>query len=178
MTRGSFTFDSSGFADTAVEAQGGISAATLASFIDGDTNNGSALFSTDVVKIGFTDNSVFNRAGADILVFERTAPEAMDLALTLGGTAIIGAFLETFADPGGGNTNAYGFDLSLLGVGMGAEFTGNLFISRITTGTNPDISGIAALHTTPVSTIPLPAALPLLATGIVIFVFGGRRRRS
>jgi hypothetical protein len=166
---GSYSFDDRAFADTVSSAQGSVS--HINNIIDQDFFTWGTIGTGDVLQFGFTNNRVFNGVGDDILVVERRAPENQLMSLTFGGVTLMGTLRESvFPD----ERSLFGFDLSDLGVALGAKLTHDLFLQP--SGNNsPGVSAIVALNTTPV---PLPASLALLSGGLGLLALTRRRRRT
>lgn len=163
----------------AVEAQG----FDLATSVELDSNGVAA----DDVLSFFFDNQVFNGAGVcavgdflgcDILVFEiLESPDNPALALTLGGTTIMGVLLASVildTDNDGSFDHPvaiWGYDLTDLGLAIGAPANNPLFLGRDVD--EPDIAAIVANNV-----IPLPAAAPLFFAGIAGLGYAAHRRRK
>ncbi len=175
VTVGSFTFDNSAYADTSAVAAGSVF--NVGNMVGGTLNSVVSGFgSGDVISFGFTDNTLVNGAGFDLLIFEGfSLAENSNLSLTLNGSSIFGTFQESATTASNFTVNIFAYDLSDLGVGAGQSVSGSLFITPTSIST-PDIAAIAAIGS--VAPVPLPAGLPLLLAGLGAFGIAARRKRK
>lgn len=138
------------------------------------------------LQLNFSD-PIVNGTGDDLVVFDGpNVSQAMELSLAADTSAafIVGSFLESTSWPGqpsAGNVHAYTFDLSDLGVGIGAS-VGSLFFQPSSMVANTNIVAAANLNSTvpvqPPSEVPLPAGGVLLMTGLAALGAYRRGRRS
>ncbi len=180
-----------GIACRALEAQG----FDLNSFVEID-NNGvapddilSVLFASAIVNgagscVASQNNGLTGPAnaaayaGCDLLVFEiLNQPDNPTLSLTLNGTTILGVLLAQ-QGVNASHVAIWGFDLSGLGVAIGAAANNPLFLGRQTG--SPDVAAIVGLNfgaPPPPQVVPLPAAAWLFAAGLAGLGFARRRAR-
>lgn len=185
VTVGSLTIEDTAFADTSSLAAGNTSG-TVPDNVLGPTFGSTSQFFTslqtntssiDILEVGFTNNTLGNDAGADLVVFEASIPTAPAVSLSLNGPSVAGTLLERVPLPGSSGTlvNVYVFDLDDLGVAAGNQVS-SIFLSP-TGGGAVQLMAIAALNpggTLPA--IPLPAGGVLLLSGVG--AFGLMRRRA
>jgi hypothetical protein len=139
--------------------------------------------------------SAADYAGCDLLIFEVfDQSDSPTTSLTLAAAmlpdqpsppmSILGVLLVFLDDAididGDGDLDdltIWGFDLSGLGLAIGAAANNPLFVGR-DQGT-PDIAAVIGLNFgQPTPEIPLPAALPLFFAGLAGLGFASRRRRA
>ena len=179
IVKGALVFDDDAFADTASMIVGSIDAfqgpATTVqeaicglnlatAFEIGEFDDGK------IVEIGFSDNSIVNYPGPDLVIYEAHYPDGFDVALDLGGGAFspfvhFETAYQGFSE--GGFQNAALIDLSDFGVGA------NELVSTIRVleddYDSAELSGIGALNS-----VPEPGTAALLA----MWVIGILRRRT
>lgn len=169
VTVGSFTFDTTAFADQAFEAQSSIADPGFA--VDQDFGTRIGLDADDIARFVFTNNSIFNGPGFDLLVFELgDSPEILEIALNLAGPYISGTELET-GIPNGSEPNirVIGYDLGGLGVASNG-LVNTIFMNR--GSTTPNVAEVAASNS-----VNAPATLGMIA-GAAALGIGYRIRRS
>lgn len=180
-TIGGIDFADNAFADALYFSSGTFttSGGTLTDVLT-DIDAGTYAFSTTTganVILGFTDNDVFNLAGADIAVFEVGVPDTIQLTF---GTQTL-SYLTTYTGFSAGrfNLNVALIDFSDFGIAAGANLTYQSFIldAQSSSGTVPSLSLVGALHTV-LSPVPEPDNMTLLLSGLSIMGLVIRRRHT
>jgi hypothetical protein len=166
-------YDTVDFADTLLSSgsTGGafsVNSGTLANAVTGSNINDWAFCNCDsaFVELGFTDNVVFNGAGADLRLFEIGTPDDFGISLTIAGvTQTIVSASTGFTEGSGFGINLANIDLSLFGIAPGA--TVNSIVVRMgfpfgNTSNSPTLAGVTALNS---RAVPEPGLMLLLGTG-------------
>lgn len=179
---GGYTFNPNAFADTVISSSGTFSTSggTLSSVLT-DTDAGTYAFSFTTgafVEMGFTDNTLVNGAGADLVLFDLGVPDSFKLSITIGGTMLSYASVATGESAGGFPLNAVAIELGDFGIASGASLSsiviGLDFIGS--EGTVPSLSLVGALNSGDVGNVPEPATL--LLTGLALGGLGVSSRRK
>jgi hypothetical protein len=103
-------------------------------------------------------------AGCDLLVFEiLNQADNPTISLTLNGVTILGVLLAQ-QGVNASHVAIWGFDLTGLGVPIGAAANNPLFLGRQVG--SPDVAAIVGLNVAPPNVIPLPASLWLFLGGL------------
>lgn len=114
-------------------------------------------------------------AGCDLVIFEiLNQADNPTISLVLNGVAIFGVLLAQQ----GINANhvaIWGFDLTGLGVAIGAAANNPLFLGREVG--SPDVAAIVGLNVAPPNVVPLPAAVWMFAAGFAGLGFARRQSR-
>ncbi len=177
-TIGTVSFNDNAFADFSEVATGVGGAGTPANGADGDLGTEFQLnFNLNgnpqaTLAFAFTDNTLFNGAGIDLVAFGDNNNGVLALAdETFFPGGLQGAFLGSFNIGEGGSNfggGIYGWDLSDFGFADGEEYTTGLRIAP--SGIFSRVYDIAALNSRDVVTnppaVPLPAGALLLLTAL------------
>lgn len=143
----------------------------LTSYIDPD-------YLGDYVILGFSDNALRNENGADLVIFELWAPEAIRVSRSVADagiwvTPIYTGYKTVFADGSTGRVNAALIDLSDLGFAAGEQVSELLIGATGDSGTDvnnvissPEIAAVIAMHIPPLQNVPEPTVLALLGLGL------------
>lgn len=178
-TIGGINFDDNAFADALYYSAGSFttSGGSLASVLT-DKNPGTYAFSFSAganVMLGFTDNGVYNGAGADLAIFELGIPDTLTVSF---GTQSL-SYLSTYTgySAGGYNLNVALVDFSDFGIATGANLTyQSIGLSTVAAGgTVPSLSLVGALHTA--APVPEPETYALMLLGIGAVGLGSRLRK-
>ena len=185
VTIGGFTFEDNAFADSLDGSLGTFTTDppgdTLESVLtDIDENTGA--FSRDfgaLVQLGFTDNSVVNGTGTDLVLFElgTGSVDRVGVSLEFGGTEV----LYDFSSPTGiSGLNAAEINLDDFGIAADASISSVIIRLDIESGqmTVPLLTEVGALNSATVNPVPVPAAVWMFGTGVIGLVGIGRRRRQ
>ena len=185
VTVGSYTFDSSAYADISSKHLGTIGNA------GGMSNNDLSMFAVmgagSVIRFEFIDNGLVNGIGDDILVFETSTSTNSSVSISASGNGgfISGHLRESVlgsellgSSYSSYHVNIFGFDLTELSVAANASFSSPLYLmaSSGVLGSSAGISQAVAYNST-ISAVPLPAALPLLSVSIAGLGFIGWLRQ-
>ncbi len=193
---GSFTFDQNAFADAVGTTTGNIRTfETIAPpdvFLVDQISVGAALTGSDLnsgvlcdepctIEVLFTDNTVVNRVGTDLILFEQGGAEST--FVTIGETErLISSFVTAagVADLTGALINMFSIDLDDFGIASGGLISSVIIDLNFPDGADPlsfpssDPLALAALNS-----IPVPSTLALFTTGLALLaVVGWRRRKS
>jgi hypothetical protein len=190
ISEGGFTFASSQFATSADNVVG--TTLNVQTVADQNLGTGINFALGGVIRLDFSYDIV-NGDGVDILGFEAGTPHTFGISLVADGSFMTGSFLsQRCCVPNSGlGLNTFAFDLSDIGVALGANVGSTLFLRNFVAGSTPDILEIAAISfsmksespTLPPalpadpSVIPLPAGLPLLLAGLGALGIVKRRSR-
>jgi hypothetical protein len=177
-TIGGIDFADNAFADALYYSMGSYttSGGDLATVLT-DTNPGTYAFSFSAgagVMLGFTDNDVYNLAGADLAIFELGVPDT--ITVTLGTQTMSYLTTGTGYNAGGYALNVAFVDFSDFGIVEGANLPYQyLGLSTAASGgTVPSLSLVGALHTAPV---PEAGSIAMLLAGLgVVGVVASRRK--
>lgn len=177
---GGYTFDDNAFADTLISSSGAFTTAggSLVSVLT-DTDAGTYAFSRDLgayVELGFTDNTLVNGTGADLVLFELGVPSIFKLSLTINGITRSYASAFTGSTAGGFNLNAAAIDLDDFGMPVGASLGSIVIGMDDDSNTAPSLSLVGALNSgRPGSQVPTPGTLAL--AGLALLGLGATARR-
>jgi hypothetical protein len=215
VTIGGFSFDDSSYVDSATLVQGVIDPVSgplaagnvdegadasggpvsITGLVGGNFNTFTSLTNSqfippDLVQIFFTNNTLVNGPGADLLFFGQgggatglptirvNGTGAMNAHILVGAGSVPLNSLSTLTTQSNIPLNLGTFDFSSLGYADGAAITDPLYVVR---GFSVSVFAVAALNNQviapppPPSAVPLPAGLPLLLAGLGAF---GLLRRS
>lgn len=179
-TVGGISFADNAFADALYYSYGSYttSGGSLAQVLT-DKDAGTYAFSHTPgasVLLGFTDNNVFNGAGADLAIFELGVPDTVKVSF--GTQTLSFQTVATGYTAGGYALNVAYVDFSAFGIANGA----NLQYQSITLdtvaqgGTVPSLSLVGALH---VTAVPEPESYAMLLAGLgAIGALVRRRKRA
>lgn len=178
-TIGGINFDDNAFADALYYSAGSYttSGGSLASVLT-DKNPGTYAFSFTPganVLLGFTDNNVYNGAGADLAIFELGIPDTVKVSF--GSQSISYLTYNTGFNAGGYALNVALIDFSDFGIAAGANLTyQSIGLDTVAAGgTVPSLSLVGALHT--VAPVPEPETYALMLLGIGAVGFSSRLRK-
>lgn len=178
-TVGGIDFADNAFADALYYSLGSYTTAggDLATVLT-DKDAGTYAFSFTAnagVMLGFTDNDVYNLAGADLAIFELGVPDTV--TLSLAGQTKSYTTVGTGYFAGGYALNVALVDFSDFGIVEGANLPYQ-FIGLSTGGsggTVPSLSLVGALHTTPV---PEAGSVAMLLAGLGVVGVVAKRRKT
>jgi len=180
-TIGGISFADNAFAD-ALYASSGVfttSGGTLASVLtDKDPGTYAYSFTPGAgVMLGFTDNGVYNLAGADLAIFELGVPDSVKVII--GFTTMSYTTASTGFTAGGFELNVALIDFSDFGIATGANLTAQSIGLDIVApgGTVPSLSLVGALH---VTAVPEPETYAMMLVGLagLGLHLNARRRRE
>ena len=178
-TVGGINFADNAFADALYFSSGSYttSGSSLASVLT-DKDPGTYAFSFDAgatVMLGFTDNDVYNLAGADLAIFELGIADTITVSLGAQTRSYLTSSTGFMA--GGFQLNVALVDFSDFGIIEGANLPyQTLGLSTgATGGTVPSLSLVGALHTAPV---PEPESIALLLAGLGVVGVVAKRRKA
>lgn len=180
-TIGGINFDDNAFADALYYSAGSYttSGGSLASVLT-DKNPGTYAFSFTPgasVLLGFTDNNVFNGAGADLAIFELGIPDTVKVSF--GSQTVSYLTHATGHNAGGYALNVALIDFSDFGIASGANLTyQSIGLDTVAGGgTVPSLSLVGALHTSLVTPVPEPETYALMLLGLGAVGFSSRLRK-
>jgi hypothetical protein len=189
---GSFTFDQTAFADAVGTTTGTIvtfvtvAPATFdintisvdAALTGSDLNSGVFCQEACTIQLLFIDNTVVNRVGTDVILFEQGGAEST--FVTIGGTTLLISSSVTQAglvDLSGALINIFDIELDDFGIASGGLISSVIIDLNFEGGVGSFLSSdpltLAALNS-----IPEPSTLALFATGLALLAFFGWRRRG
>jgi hypothetical protein len=191
---GSFTFDQTAFADAVGTTTGTITTfvtvapATFptntisidAALTGSDLNSGVFCNAPCTIELLFTDNTVVNRVGTDLILFEQGNAEST--LVTIDGTERLissSPNLDGLEDLSGALINISEIELDDFGIASGGLISSVIIDLNFPIGADPatfpssDPLALGALHS-----IPEPSTLTLFATGLALLAFLGWRRRG
>lgn len=168
---GGYSFDDNAFADTLISSSGSftVSGGSLASVLT-DIDAGTYAFSFSpgaFVELGFTDNSLVNGTGADLVLFELGVPSVFRLSITIGGTTRSYSSTDTGFNAGGFNLNAVAIDLDDFGIASLASLGSVVIGMDDCSNTCPSLSLVGALNSGPVGAVPEPSTLALVSLALL-----------
>jgi len=186
ITLAGLTFDDNTFADIVISTSGDISFVgdNLENTVIGNNLNTYIRVPTEPrtgislhVELSFTDNTIFNRTGYDLALFELFRLDDFLISLTVDGPTL---FLESsssdFVNDGGFGINLALLDLDDLGIPSGGVID-SIVIARGLAGAGPELASAGALNSqsTP---FPEPATILLLGSGLIGLAGFRRKFRS
>lgn len=144
-----------------------------------DTDAGTFAFSRSpgaYVELGFTDNTLVNGAGADLVLFELGVPSIFKLSLTINGITRSYASIFTGSTAANFNLNAAAIDLDDFNVAVGSSLGSIVIGMDDDSNTLPSLSLVGALNSgRPGSQVPTPGTLAL--AGLALLGLGATLRR-
>lgn len=178
-TIGGINFADNAFADALYYSYGSYttSGGSLASVLT-DIDEGTYAFSFTPganVMLGFTDNNVFNGAGADLAIFELGIPDTVKVFFGTQSMSYLTSY--TGYSAGGYNLNVALVDFSDFGIAAGANLTYQSIglETQAAGGTVPSLSLVGALNT--VMPVPEPETYALLLLGLGAVGLSSRLRK-
>lgn len=178
-TVGGINFADNAFADALYFSSGSYttSGGSLATVLT-DKDAGTYAFSFTAgaeVMLGFTDNGVYNLAGADLAIFELGVPDTVTVTLGTQTKSYLTASTGFMA--GGYQLNVALVDFSDFGIIAGANLPYQALglSTQASGGTVPSLSLVGALHTAPV---PEPESIALLLAGLGVVGVVAKRRKA
>ncbi len=189
---GSFTFDQNAFADAVGMTTGTITtfvtdaAATFptntisidAALTGSDLNSGVFCDLPCTIELLFTDNTVVNRVGTDLILFEQGNAEST--LVTIDGTERLissSPNLDGLEDLSGALINISEIELDDFGIASGGLIS-SVIIDLNFAGGVGDFPSSDPLVLAALNSIPEPSTLALFATGLALLAFLGWRRRG
>jgi hypothetical protein len=179
-TVGGISFADNAFADAVYYSFGsfGTSGGSVSQVLT-DTDPGTYAFSFTPgasVLLGFTDNNVFNGAGADLAIFELGIADSVKVSF--GTQTLSFQTVATGYTAGGFALNVALVDFSAFGIANGAnlQYQSIGLDSVAPGGTVPSLSLVGALH---VTAVPEPETYAMLLAGLgAIGAMVRRRKRA
>jgi len=179
-TVGGINFADNAFADAVYYSFGSFSTSGgSVSQVLTDTDPGTYAFSFTPgasVLLGFTDNNVFNGAGADLAIFELGIADSVKVSF--GTQTLSFQTVATGYSAGGFALNVALVDFSAFGIANGAnlQYQSIGLDSVAPGGTVPSLSLVGALH---VTAVPEPETYAMLLAGLgAIGAMVRRRKRA